>query len=185
MIPGPTPDVGGPAIPRSTRILHWLLAVLIVGMLILGKIVDEMDHRGAFELLRDLHINIGLSVLALGAARAWARTRHGFPAAVAGLSRIERSVARSVQWTLIFCTLLMPISGLVMAVARRVPVRLLGSDLLPTLPERIPWLGSAADSVHGLTAMLILICLVAHVGGALKHHLLDRDQVLARMLGRY
>jgi len=71
---------------------------------------------------------------------------------------------------------------LVMAVARRIPVSLLGIELLPALPERIPWLGSAAAEVHEATAILILICLAAHVGGALKHHLLDRDRVLSRML---
>jgi cytochrome b561 len=171
-------------ISRHDRLLHWLLAVMVIGMLILGKVVDEMDHRGYFEVLRSAHINLGIFVFLLGSYRLRCRIVAGFPTPIASLRRWEQRGSQFVHWTLLIATLLMPVSGVAMAVARRIPIELLGLFPLPRLAERMSGLGSSAATVHELTAILILLCLATHIGAALKHHFVDRDEVLRRMLGR-
>ena len=74
----------------------------------------------------------------------------------------------------------MPLSGVLMTVAGGHALDLWGVTLLPSFGET-PWLDAAAGAVHELAPPLVLALLALHIGGALKHQVVDRNGTLARM----
>lgn len=171
-------------ISRTDRYLHWALAAALIGMFALGLVLDELPRRGIYFPLRDLHINLGLAVLVLGLWRIARRLRDGFPEPFPEHAIWERWLARGLQVTMLGLTVIIPVAGITMALARQVPIELLGMIPLPELTEKQRTLGEIASEVHEEAAEILMWVIGLHVTGALKHHFVDRDRTLDRMLGR-
>lgn len=157
--------------------LHWLIALALAGEIALGFAMPR-DASGfaAFQL----HKSIGITVLLLTLVRLGWRFTHRPPAAVeAGW---QAGLAALVHWLFYFFMVAMPLTGwaLVSSAPIDVPTLLYGTVTWPHLPLGEGW-NELAEESHELLAWFGISLFVLHVAGALRHHLLLKDGLLARM----
>jgi cytochrome b561 len=158
---------------------HWTIAALVIANLVIG-----IGHDGipALRKLMGAHKAIGITVLALTAARVAWRLAHRPPPLPAGTPAWERGAAHASHWTLYLLMIAMPLTGWAMVSGPEAtrPLSWFGLFNVPLLP-----IGSgAADaghSAHGVLGWVMLALVVLHIAAALRHHLVLRDHVLARM----
>ncbi|MBS0575850.1 MAG: cytochrome b [Proteobacteria bacterium] len=166
---------------RIAQALHWLIALLIVGMGVLGLTMTQMDPSMAKLKVYALHKSIGLTVLALVAARLLWRLAHRAPPPLA-MPRWQRRSAQAMHAVLYLLIAAMPLSGWLYNSTANFPLQWFGWLQVPSLWHADPQLKHYAHTFHE-TAFWLLMALVAlHAAAALKHHFVDRDATLARML---
>ena len=170
---------------RTAIALHWVLALLILATIPLGLYGASSESAGA-QSATNTHKSIGILILALTLVRLGWRLTHTPPALPAQMAPILRLLAR-VSHTLFYVLLLiLPLSGWWMssAVPQRHPFGF-GLFDIPFLP--VPRGFASAGPAHFVHVNLgfLMIGLVAlHIAAALKHHFIDKDDVLGRMLAR-
>ncbi len=177
------------ALSRLTVALHWLVAVAMLGLCGLGL---YMVRREAWPLY-DVHKSIGLVVFVLVLARLAWTLRNGLPTPVRAFSRHEHLAATTVHGLLLACTVALPITGMLFSAASGHGFGLFGLELFPEHPSAkghgdvVPLNAPVSDwgqVAHHVIGYALLALVALHVAGALKHHLVDKDRTLARMLGR-
>lgn len=165
---------------RVAIALHWTIAFLIIGNAIGGILADSVDDATAGAIM-SVHKPTGLTILALSLARLGWRVGHGFPRFPAATPGWDAVLARATHIAFYFLMIAVPLAGWVMVSAGDRPLEYFGLFDVPKLPVSKAAAGMAHDA-HGLLAFLTIGLAVLHIAGALKHHFVDRDDVLARML---
>lgn len=182
--------------------LHWLIALLVLGMVPAGwwmsdAIKNPETQMQAFQVFQ-LHKSMGFTILALTVARLVWRLMHPAPPLPAGMAGWQRLGAHLTHWGFYALLILIPLSGWVYVstgwsaeLARPVPVPTLWFGLfeIPHLPfiagqpqEARVAISEASMSAHSALVWGGIVLFVLHVGAALKHHVMDGDGVLARMI---
>ncbi|WP_085808660.1 cytochrome b [Sphingomonas sp. TZW2008] len=158
---------------------HWIIALLVVVNLAIGLLHDAIPSLRAWM---PGHKAVGITVLALTAGRLAWRLAHRAPPLLAHTPAWEKGLAHATHWTLYALLLLMPLSGwaMVSGTEKRRPLDWFGTFDIPYLPVSTAT-GSAAHEAHELLGWLMLALVVLHIAAALRHHLILRDDVLARM----
>jgi cytochrome b561 len=179
--------------PRYTTvavILHWLIAVMLAGQIFGGWLAaDESTPRAqAFQLFQ-LHKSFGLTILALSVARLVWRLSHKVPPMPETMAGWERAAARGVHFLFYVLIIAMPLSGwaLISSAPYTVTTMYFGLFEVPLLPVlsgslRGKEIHELLESAHSALVWITIGLLLLHVGAALKHHFVNRDGVLARML---
>lgn len=173
------------AIPALDRRLHWLIAIGMVAMIPLGIAAEEMEKGDLREFVYNSHKAIGLAILVLATWRLGRRIVWGFPHPASRYPILERTLAHLAHAVLLAMTILAPVSGIARVISRQGrPLDVFGVTLLPAGPGNA-FAASIARSFHSAPVLVIgLGLLIAlHVIGALKHHFIDRDTTLTRMVG--
>lgn len=175
--------------PRYSRLsiaLHWTMAAAIGLAWVLGQVMDEVG-RGLLQVtLSGSHALIGLAVLALVLPRALAR-RWPRPAGPAAAEPVptgpawEERLALAVHLALYALMLLLPLTGLLAAMAGRRPLPVLGLFEIPT-PLAPLGLRRSLKEVHEVLSNAMLGLVALHVLATLWHALVRRDDVAARMI---
>lgn len=170
-----------PAYSRTAIALHWLAAALIVANLGLGVSMVELPLSPLKLRLFGWHKTIGLTVLLVAAARLAWRYANPPPPPVA-MPEWQRRAAAAAHAALYVLMLAVPLSGWIYSSSTGVSVVYLGLVALPDLVAKDKALAAVLKVVH-VTLNLGLVSLIGvHAGAALKHHFVDRDPVLRRML---
>jgi cytochrome b561 len=170
----------------AARGLHWLIAALILAQFIIGSVADEMKLTPAKLDLFVWHKSIGVTILALAVLRFLWRLGNPPPAMPAGTPGWERRLAALGHWALYALLFAVPISGWLVSDASRVPFKAYFAVPMPDLIETSRSLQDAAEEVHEMLTMALLVVVIVHIAAALRHHFLLRDDVLRRMLtGRH
>jgi cytochrome b561 len=164
---------------RVAIAFHWTIALLVIVNLVIGIGHDAIPALRAFM---PAHKSIGITVLVLTIGRIAWRLGHPAPPLPAGSPSWERAAAHTAHWGLYLLLLAMPLTGWLMSSGpeKRRPLNWFGMFDIPYLPAS----SASADfghSAHGLLGWLMLALVVLHIGAALRHHLLLRDDVLVRM----
>ena len=169
-----------------SRALHWTIAVLIIIALVLGLIGDNTERSAEtaefLQRLYSVHKTIGITVLFLAIIRvAWAISQPK-PAALHPDRTLETLAAETVHWALYAAMFVMPLSGWVMHAAETgfAPILWPFGQNLPFVPKS-ETVAHSAGFVHMLASYVLYASLAAHIVGALKHAIVDRDATLARM----
>jgi cytochrome b561 len=172
------------------RAFHWTMAGLILFQLGLGLYMVELepDLLERFRLTQ-LHKSWGFVIFALALARvAWRLANRRHPPIPAATPRWQVRAAAASHAALYGLMVLLPLSGWVMAASApaqdvlQIENMVFGVFALPD-----PWVPGveaverAAKAVHVAAAILLALVLAVHVAAALRHHFVDRDDVLARM----
>ena len=171
-------------IPRyswQAMLLHWLLAVIVIGMLCLGYILDDMERGPTKTFYVDLHRSFGVLALVLVLLRLWWRARRTPPPLPLTVPRWQRIAAAVTHGLLYLCILLQPLSGYLASAFSRDGVKFFGMALPQWAWDSKP-VRSFFGEMHGLVATALVVLVVLHVLAAFKHLLLNRDQVFQRML---
>lgn len=165
----------------SSVLLHWVIA-LLVAIQYLGITYLEGLERGDPFLGPGymLHKSTGLTILALTLLRILLRLCERFKPLPRHMAGWEKLFARATHIGFYFLLLLMPLSGWIFGVSVERGLYWYGLFSVPVLP--LDGLSEAAHEAHEFGAYALLILIALHVAGALKHHFLDRDAVLHRML---
>ncbi|EKP0295739.1 cytochrome b [Aeromonas veronii] len=173
----------------TTRLLHWSVALLMIGLTLVGYLMVKFEIWDLYAL----HKSLGVIALILILPRAILRLVRGWPEPVRQYSVYEALAARAIHWGLLISTLLIPVSGLCYSAAAGRGVAIFGRSIIPMNPDIhdpanvIPFSESVRDIAHTAHIYLpyiMLAFLLVHIVGALKHHLLDKDNTLLRMVGR-
>ncbi|MEM6850083.1 MAG: cytochrome b [Pseudomonadota bacterium] len=170
--------------------LHWLIAFSIVGMAAAGLYMTQLPltHPNKFDLYQ-LHKSFGITVLLLSAARLGWRLTHPAPPLPSGMKDWERTAARFTHIAFYVLIIAIPFAGwaMVSASVYNIPTKLYGFIPWPHLPvlnalDNKEPVEEALKGIHEYLAFAALGLLVVHAGAALKHHFVNKDDVLTRMV---
>jgi cytochrome b561 len=162
------------------RLLHWLMALLILTMLFVGVgMVSTVSEK--HQWLLALHKPLGATIFVLALIRLAVRWRHPPPPLPADMPPLMQWVAHASHWVLYALMLTLPLVGWAMLSAGGYPISLGGSLHLPPLlsfdGETYAWL----RVTHRWLAYLLFVTVLGHMGAALYHGLIRRDDVLPSM----
>lgn len=164
-----------------TILLHWIMAILIIGLLILGLYMVPLPiSREKLKFYR-WHKEFGMVVLMLVVLRVAWRLSNIIPS-LASLPLWEKFAARSVHYAFYVFMFAMPISGWMMSSAAGFPVSFFRLFLLPDLVSPNENLRIALTEIHKWLGYLLIATLFLHVGASLKHHFINKNDILRRML---
>ncbi len=164
--------------------LHWLVFVLIVASFGIGLSMVELPVSPQRIRYVALHKSVGLTIFLLTALRLLWRHLHPAPPLPESMPAWEKTASGAAHALLYVLVLAVPVSGWIMSSALGFPTRFFGLAQLPDLLDKNRELGEFLKQVHFLLNKALLALIALHVAAALKHHLLDRDAVLLRMLPR-
>ena len=173
------------------KILHWVIALLILSALAIGwTMTDDAIPNGPMKgLLFQTHKSFGILVLGLSLLRMLRRLMNPPPALPDSMPRWEKIAAKATHCAFYVLMLALPLTGWALNSTSIHHIVLFGVvpfpnlPVLPDLPNKKE-IGEVLEGTHGAMASILAALLVLHVGGALKHHFIDRDSVLLRMLPR-
>jgi cytochrome b561 len=161
------------------RLLHWSMAIAILAMLFIGAaMVVSIRHR---EQLLDLHRPLGLAILLLAIVRLVNRLRNTPPPLPKDLPRIQVFMAHASHWILYGLMLAMPVIGWAMLSAGGYPVVVFDGVNLPAILPHSAVMYGILRPLHGVLAYLLFFTILGHLGAALFHAWVRRDEVFAQM----
>lgn len=178
--------------PRYTAIaitLHWAIAVLILGNVAGGLFMHNLPNSSPIKFdLYQLHKSFGLSILLLSVVRLGWRLTHKAPPLPSGTPGWQKLGARAAHWAFYGLMLSIPLVGWAMVSVSPldIPTYFFGVIPVPHLPffagvaDRAGWEDILAET-HEYLAFGLLGLLALHVGAALKHHFIDKDNVVKSM----
>lgn len=173
-----------------SKTLHWLMAAIILVLFFVGIYMAELPKETAEEKqyafqFYNLHKSFGVVALLLIVLRlAWLRISPA-PQLPAAFAPKERVVVKALQGLLYLLMLVLPISGYVMSNAAGKPVNFFGMGELPALIGESKAIAGIAHEIHEIMGLAILVMIVLHAAGAIKHRLKDKGgetDILKRML---
>lgn len=173
-------------LPRDDRYstvaiwFHWTIAVMVILNLLIGFFHESLlaGWKGSIGI----HKAVGITVLVLTAGRIVWRLAHRPPALPANIAGWERGAAHAAHWGLYALLFVMPLTGWMMSSGpKRHPLSWFGLFDIPYLPVS-PGAAGFGHEAHEVLGFLFAAVVVIHIGAALRHHLILRDRVLARML---
>lgn len=164
------------------RILHWIVALAVLLMIPAGLIMTrEGLGRGLQDALFLFHKNIGTLLIPIILVRLAYRATHAAPELPTDLPGWQRRIARISHALLYALLIVMPLSGFIRVRAGGFPIEVLDSLGVGPWIAKSSMLADAAQGIHYLAAMLLIALLALHIGAALYHLLIRRDQIWARM----
>ena len=168
------------------RLFHWIIAILIladIALGLLGKFIPRSGDTVAFlQVLYSAHKTIGVTVLSLAVLRViWAISQPR-PVPLHPERRVETFAAETAHWVLYVAIFVLPISGWVIHSAEVgfASIWWPFAQNIPFIPKS-ETLAITAANVHWISGIILAATISAHISGALKHAVLDRDGTLARM----
>ena len=177
------------AIKNSTRrwgavsqLLHWLIALLIIVQFTLALLADDLPNGMKKLVLLSRHKSVGITILVLVFLRLGWRWSNATPLLPTNLKPYERMLARATHLLLYVLLFAVPLTGWTMSSARGFPVSWFGFFQLPDLVPKNSQLYEVLVTTHETLAWTLAAIVALHVGAALKHHFVLKDDVLRRML---
>ncbi|MBL4761983.1 MAG: cytochrome b [Gammaproteobacteria bacterium] len=171
--------------------LHWIVGLTIITLLVVGIYMEENEVFSLYPI----HKSVGMLIFLLIIGRVVWRLKNGWPEPASQYKAIEHKLAKLTHWVLIVGTLAMPLSGMVMSGVGGHGLNVFGFfELMPMNPdpnevgaviahnESIAKLG---HEVHELFGIIMIVAILLHMAGAFKHHIVDKDGTLRRMLGAH
>jgi cytochrome b561 len=164
------------------QFFHWAIVVLIVTQFVLAQKADALPLGAAKLATLAQHKSVGITILSLAVLRLTWRLIGSTPPLPSATPIWQRRAAHVSHFLLYALLLLVPVLGWLMSSARNFPVSWFGLVTLPDLiaPNRPAY--EFLHDAHEFCARLLAVIALVHIAAALKHHFIERDDVLRRML---
>ncbi|AMP89703.1 cytochrome b [Legionella pneumophila] len=159
---------------------HWIMAVLIIGLLGVGLYMVRLPFSLEKLKLYGWHKEYGFLVLFLAFFRLIWRLTNQLPELAIPL--LEKITARSMHWAFYFFMFAMPISGWLITSAAGLPASFFGLFVLPNLVSSDESNRILFQWIHECLGYALITAIFLHTAAALKHHFINRDDILRRML---
>jgi cytochrome b561/polyisoprenoid-binding protein YceI len=171
-----------------TKTFHWLTALLILSLIPLGWYAERLPYETDIELARkawlfSLHKTLGVTAFFVALGRIlWAFGQRK-PGLLNAEKKAESFAAETVHWALYGALVIVPLSGWIShaAAAGFAPIWWPFGQGLPLVPKSTN-IEHIFSAVHWIATKVLILSLVLHIAGALKHHCVDSDATLRRML---
>lgn len=169
--------------------LHWVIALTIIAMIAIGLYMSETESYSLYPI----HKSIGVSIFIIIMIRVVWRIYNGWPEPASNYKKWEQTLSKIVHYVLITGTVLIPISGMVMSAMGGHGISVFGFELIarnpnPLNPEKVipinETLAGIGHETHEIVSYIMIVAITLHFAGALKHHVIDGDGTLRRMLGK-
>lgn len=166
-----------------SQTLHWLIALLILALGIVGLTMGEFPKTPKYFWIYTMHKSIGITVLALVVARLGWRLYAGAPEPVPGTPTWQERIASATHTLLYVLMFAIPLSGWLYDSASGLrPFHWFGLVEVPKLSGPDERVTQVSHTIHEWGFWLLIAVVLAHAGAALYHHFYQRDATLARML---
>ena len=188
---------------KTAKVLHWLIAIGIFGMFALGWFMSELPKESPKQMAYDLfnlgiytwnlteeisprtfyfnlHKSIGVTIFALILIRILWRITHRPPALLASYKAWESKLASGAHHLLYLLMVALPLSGVIMAIYSKYGIKWFGLELIKGLDNKD--MRELFYEAHEIIGLIILLVIIVHIIGALKHKFIDKDDTLKRML---
>jgi cytochrome b561 len=175
-------DAREPRFTSTVIALHWLVFALIACGFSLALYMTDLPLSPLKLKYYSWHKWIGVSVFLLAVTRLAWRLTHGAPSLPASMPAWQRAAATATHALLYALILVIPVSGWLYSSAAGVPTVYLGIVQLPDLLARDKALAESLKTVHVALNYTLFALVALHAAAAIKHHWIDGDDVLARML---
>jgi cytochrome b561 len=175
-------EIAAAGYTTSARVLHWLTAALVITMIPVGIAMANADFGAAQDTLYHLHRSTGIVVIILVLARLAVRFRNPPPPLPADIPAIQQLAAHLTHWALYILLLVQGFIGWIATSAYRAPIIFFGMfEVPPIWPVNQPF-SEQMFGIHKLLGIALVVLICMHVGAALFHHFVRKDQVLMRMV---
>jgi cytochrome b561 len=164
------------------QLFHWVIAALIVTQFALAWTADDLPLGMHKLALLARHKSVGMTILLLAILRLLWRFRNPPPELPAGMTPIERTVARATHIAFYLLLFAMPITGWTMSSAKNYSVSWFGLFTWPNLIAPNDAAFNVLKSTHDYLSYALFSIAVLHILAALKHHFWNKDDVFLRML---
>ena len=165
--------------------MHWGVALAVFGLFALGLWMVGLDYYSTWRKdAPDLHKSIGLTLFAVMLLRVVWRFVSPPPPTLSSYSRLTRLGAKVGHSFLYLSLFAVMIAGYLISTADGAGIAVFGMFEVPALVSGLPDQADVAGVVHLYLAWALVVFAGLHALAALKHHFIDRDATLARMLGR-
>jgi len=182
--------------------LHWLIGIAILFMFVLGWFMTELPKEtpktSSFDIFNlglitweveeeqsqrsfyfNLHKSVGLSLLMLIVLRMYWRFTNRPPAFLSSMKLWEKRLAKATHHSLYLLMFLIPLSGIIMSAGSKYGIKWFGIKVIPGFDDKASM--ELFYEVHEIFGLLLLLLLIFHILGAVKHSIVDKDGTLRRM----
>lgn len=164
--------------------IHWLVAIAVFGLFGLGYwMVGLSYYDDWYRAAPDIHRSIGILLLMAMALRFVWRFTNPVPRPLPNHSRFEVITAHTVHLLLYILVFLAMVSGYLISTADGSSISVFDWFEVPSVTGRVKGMEDTAGLVHYWTTWAVVVLASLHGLAAIKHHLIDRDDTLRRMLG--
>ncbi len=165
---------------QIARALDWIIAALVILNLITGLLGETLEE---LHVPTPSHLATGICILLLSLVRLGWRLTWRAPAYRPALSPWMRTVSRITHRAFYVLMIAMPLTGWMFVSASKYPISMYGLFLWPKLPltKAMPIVGAATEA-HEIMGYGFAALAALHIGAALYHHVVLKDQTLRRML---
>jgi len=183
-------------------VLHWLIGIAILFMFVLGWFMTELPKETpkttSFDIFNlglitwgveeeqsqrsfyfNLHKSVGLSLLMLIVLRMYWRFTHRPPAFLNSMKLWEKRLAKATHHSLYLLMFLIPLSGIIMSAGSKYGIKWFGIKVIPGFDHKA--IRELFYEFHEIFGLLLLLILILHILGAVKHSIVDKDGTLRRM----
>ena len=166
----------------TAKWLHWLVAVIVILMLIAGPGLEDMPLTEREQIIM-VHSGLGTLVLVLMLIRWPWRLTHDVPGPTPVMSSLQHQLSVVMHWALYVLLPLQVVFGIGQAMFLT-DYEVLAFGLIPysALAEDSAGIARVFHIAHGLNSKLLTLLVLGHIGAALYHHFVQKDDVLRRML---
>lgn len=167
-----------------TIVVHWLVAVTVFSLFGLGLYMVELDYYDSmYKTAPDIHKSVGILLFLVILFRLIWRLLNTTPQPLENHKRWEVMLAHWVHMALYGLLIVLMVSGYLISTADGRAISVFNWFDVPSLISGIDNLEDWAGEVHEILAYLLMSFAAVHALGALKHHFIDKDRTLLRMLG--
>ena len=167
---------------KTAKALHWLMAILFFGLLALGFYMHDLPLSPEKLKLYSWHKWAGVTAFLLVWLRLFWRVTHRPPALPISMPKIMQLAAHAGHLLLYALMIAIPLSGWLMSSAKGFQTVWFGVLPIPDLIGKHKETGDLLQTVHMGLNLLFVAVIAGHIGAALKHHFIDKDDILKRML---
>lgn len=167
----------------SHRYLHWTTALIVLGLLSVGYYMTSLEISETKLRFFMMHKSFGLLVLVLTSIRIVFLFRNPKIAPIASHRAWERFLAKSTHFLLYALLIGMPLSGWIMSSAGQFPISFFGLPVFDLI-DKNEKIFVSYRTIHEFGGLIFIGVIGLHMLGALKHHIVDQDNTLFRMIRR-
>lgn len=173
----------------TTRSLHWIIAMCFIALTAVGIYMANTETW----MLYPLHKSMGIILFVVILLRVGWRIKQGWPTPAGQYQKIEQRLSKITHWILLLGTVAMPITGMFYSGMSGHGFDVFGWTLVKSNydPQNqgqvIPHselLSAISEQAHEIIGYTLTLAIGLHIIGACKHHFLDKDRTLLRMLGK-
>ena len=166
-----------------TKLLHWLSATAVIGLFASGYWMIDLDYYSQwYQTAPHWHQSAGILLFTATLLRIVWRGIHKPPAPVSGHSDLVNKIARGAHLLLYVLLLVIMVNGYLISTADDKTIEIFNWFELPSLGMLFDKQEDISGGIHKYGAYFLLFIAFIHALGAIKHHFIDKDETLMRMI---